>query len=374
MSDTPNRELDRRIRDLVADAVADAPEPPDASTFTQMSGRTNGRRGARWGLFTAIGATAAAAAVIAFVVIPGLGDEAIREIEPVDRPPVTAAPDRSGEPEPTSPPITAPAPTDPATTTPDITAPDETTATTVPATSAPPLAQSVTVPVRYSDAPPLFTPVPFAAVERPSTVDGDVQFAVGDGIIVLIGDDAIMNVLDIATGATTQRQLAVAISQPVFGPDNLLYGLSFTPPTGESQVVPDAAIVAQAIDEDAIEIVGSVDVSPLAYLELPRGTLVAGPDGIYDVDRSQGKVMDYVGSGTVDLPAPALIDRERTEGTVVRSGDGSAEWILSVEQHPNAANPFVGDRPAAPGPNGATRVVRYIGPRLETEQIGRAHV
>ena len=220
----------------------------------------------------------------------------------------------------------------------------------------------------YRDPPPLYVPVPFATVERPSSVDGRYEVAVGDGIIVVTGDDTNITVLDIATGATTRRQMAVAVEQPLFGPGNVIYGLSFRPPTGESQM-PDAAIVAQSIDDDPIEIVGSVSVSVNTYLELPQGTFVAGPYGIYDVDRVRGKVMDYVGSGITDVPLPALIDRQPSEGTVVRSGDGSAEWVLAVEQHPNAAIPFDGDRPAAPGPNGTTRVIRYIGPRLETEPV-----
>ena len=251
--------------------------------------------------------------------------------------------------------------------------PPPTSATTVPGTTAPgtstsPPAVSVSVPVSYRDPPPLYVPVPFATVERPSSVDGRYEVAVGDGIIVVTGDDTNITVLDIATGATTRRQMAVAVEQPLFGPGNVIYGLSFRPPTGESQM-PDAAIVAQSIDDDPIEIVGSVSVSVITYLELPQGTFVAGPYGIYDVDRVRGKVMDYVGSGITDVPLPALIDRQPSEGTVVRSGDGSAEWFLAVEQHPNAAIPFDGDRPAAPGPNGTTRVIRYIGPRLETEPV-----
>lgn len=252
-----------------------------------------------------------------------------------------------------------PAPSTSATTVPD---------TTAPATSTSPPAVSVSVAMSYRDPPPLYTPVPFAAVERPSSVDGRYEVAVGDGIIVITGDGTDITVLDIATGATTRRQLAVAVTQPVFGPGNVLYGLSFTPPTGESQTS-DAAIVAQSINEDPIAIVDSVRVPAIRYLELPVGTFVAGPDGIYDVVRTSDKVMDYVGSGLADLPLPAFIERPLSGGTIVRSGDGSAEWILSVEQHPNAANSFVGDRPATPGPNGTTRVLRYIGPRLETEPV-----
>lgn len=139
MSDTPDRELDRRIRDLVADAVADAPEPPDGSTFAQVSARTNGR--APWGLFTAIGAAAAAAVVMVFVVIPGLGDEAIREMDPADRPTVTTEAVR--DPEPTSPPVTAPAPTDPGTTTPDLTAPEDREPTSPPITDTPIVAEPI---------------------------------------------------------------------------------------------------------------------------------------------------------------------------------------------------------------------------------------
>ena len=251
-----------------------------------------------------------------------------------------------------------PAPPTSATTVPD---------TTAPAASTSPPAVSVSVAVSYRDPPPLYTPVSFAAVERPSSVDGRYEVAIGDGIIVITGDGTDITVLDIATGATTRRQLAVAVTQPVFGPGNVLYGLSFTPPTGESQTS-DAAIVAQSINEDPIAIVDSVRVPAIRYLELPVGTFVAGPDGIYDVVRTSDKVMDYAGSGLADLPLPAFIERPLSGGTIVRPGDGSAEWILSV-QHPNAANSFVGDRPATPGPNGTTRVLRYIGPRLETEPV-----
>lgn len=107
MSGPSDRDLDRRIRDLVADAGADAPAPPDLTAFTQMRGEANGHRHARWGLFAAIGA-AAAAAVIGIVVIPGLGDEAIREIGPADRPPVVTDPDLADEPEPATPPTMTP--------------------------------------------------------------------------------------------------------------------------------------------------------------------------------------------------------------------------------------------------------------------------
>ncbi|TFH15623.1 MAG: hypothetical protein E4H05_08010 [Acidimicrobiales bacterium] len=303
------------------------------------------------------------AAALVVVLIGGLlviggGDAAIDPVDPVSSASTPTQPSTIPE-------------TEPSTIAEQPIPPPATSATTVPGTTAPgtstsPPAVSVSVPVSYRDPPPLYVPVPFATVERPSSVDGGYEVAVGDGIIVVTGNDTDITVLDIATGVTTRRQLAVAVGQPVFGPDNVLYGLSFTPPTGESQM-PDAAIVAQPIGNDPIEIVDSVSVSANTYLELPLGTFVAGPDGIYDVDRARGKVMDYVGSAITNLPLPALIDRPPTEGTVVRSGDGSAEWVLPVEQHPNAANPFVGDRPAAPGPNGTTVVLRYIGPRLETE-------
>jgi len=305
------------------------------------------------------------AAALVVVLIGGLlligrGDAATEQLDPVSSASTPTQPSTIPETAPSSiaeQPIQPPATT--ATSVPD---------TTTPATSTSPPAVSVSVPVSYRDPPPLYSPVPFATVDRPSSADSGYEIAVGDGIIVVTGNDTDITVLDTTTGATTRRQLAVAVGQPVFGPDNVLYGLSFTPPTGESQM-PDAAIVAQPIDSDPIEIVVSVSVSANTYLELPLGTFVAGPDGIYDVDRARGKVMDYVGSAITDLPLPALIDRPPTDGTVVRSGDGSAEWVLTVEQHPNAASPFAGDRPAAPGPNDTTRVLRYIGPRLETEPV-----
>lgn len=150
--------------------------------------------------------------------------------------------------------------------------------TTAPATAPSPPTDSVSVPVSYLNPPPLYSPVPFATVDRPPPAGTGYEIAVGDGIIVVTGNDADIIVLDTTTGTTTRRQLAVAVSQPVFGPDNVLYGLTFTPPTGESQI-PDAAIVAQPIDNDPIEIVDSVSVSANTYLELPHGTFVAVPTG-----------------------------------------------------------------------------------------------
>ena len=305
-------------------------------------------------------AAALVVVLIGGLLVIGRGDSAIDPVDPVSSASTPTPPSTVAQTAPSSiaeQPIQPPATT--ATTLPD---------TTTPETSPSPPTVSVSLPVSYRNLPPLYSPVPFATVDRPAPAAGGYEFAVGDGIIVVTGNDTDITVLDTTTGATTRRQLAVAVSQPVFGPDNILYGLSFTPPTGESQM-PDAAIVAQPIDTDPIAVVDSVSVSANTYLELPLGTFVAGPDGIYDVDRAPGKVMDYVGSAITDLPLPALIDREPTEGTVVRSGDGSAEWVLTVEQHPDAASPYVGDRPAAPGPDDTTRVLRYIGPRLETEPV-----
>jgi hypothetical protein len=239
-----------------------------------------------------------------------------------------------------------------------------------PDTTATPDVESVTVPVSYLDPPPLYSPVPFATIERPASADEGFQFAVGDGIIVVTGDDTNVHVLDTVTGTTTRRQLAVRVALPVFGPGNVLYGVSYTPPSSDAvSQMPDAAIVAQPIRDEPIEVVDSTSVDANTYLEPPLGTLVAGPDGIYDVERARGRVTDYVGSETFDVPVPPLIDREPTDGTIVRSGDQTAQWTLNVDQHPNAAVPFVGERPAAPGPNGTTRVVRYIGPRLEAEPV-----
>lgn len=344
---------DARLRaEAAIDVDADLAATLQRSTL--LHGEERSAEGPRRTYLVLSVAAALVVVLIGGLLVIGGGDTAVDPVGPVSSTPTpTPTPPSTIAEQPIPPPATS------ATTVPD---------TTAPATSPSPPAVSVSVPVSYRDPPPLYSPVPFATVDRPSPVDGGYEVAVGDGIIVVTGNGTDITVLDTATGTTTRRQLAVAVSQPVFGPDNVLYGLSFTPPTGESQM-PDAAIVAQPIDNDPIEVVDSVSVNANTYLELPLGTLVAGPDGIYDVDRTRGKVMDYVGSAIADVPLPALIDRPPTEGTVVRSGDRSAEWVLTVEQHPNAASPFVGDRPASPGPNDTTRVLRYIGPRLETEPV-----
>ncbi len=227
--------------------------------------------------------------------------------------------------------------------------------------------QPVAVPVSYLDPPETYEPDVFATIGVDDTVEGSVGFAVGDGIVAITGPGPRVTVLDVATGSTSTQSLSVEINYPVLGPGGVLYGLSFTPSTDPRQAEPDAAIVAQSLDTDPSTVVNSVVVSANTYVEVPMGTFVAGPDGVYDLHRARGKVMDYVDAAALGAAMPMLALEDPQGRPVVRTIDGSVEWIIAVEADPNAAGQFVGPTPPAPGPDGTTRVIRYIGPQLETE-------
>ncbi len=118
-SDT-DRELDAAIARLVSDAGSDAPGAPEVSSFTvtELSGQRRDPRG-RWVALAAIGMTAAAVAVLAFVVFD---DDETGTLRPAGTAP-TPTPSVSP---------TAPAPTNPADTIESTTA---TVATAMPPTS-----------------------------------------------------------------------------------------------------------------------------------------------------------------------------------------------------------------------------------------------
>jgi hypothetical protein len=256
----------------------------------------------------------------------------------------------------------------PESTLPDDTAPTSSTPGAIDANVVLP-PQPVVVPVSYLDPPETYEPDVFASIGNAATADGVMGFAVGDGIVAVTGPGPVVEVLDVATGSTTTRSLAVEILNPVFGPGNVLYGLSFTQSTDPQQAEPDAAIVAQPLETDLIAVVDSVVVSASTYTEVPSGTFVAGLDGIYDLDRARGKVMNFVDAGRITTALPTMALPDQRDLPIVRAIDGSGEWIIPVDEDPAAADPFGRPTPPAPGPNGTTRVARFIGPRAETEPV-----
>lgn len=228
--------------------------------------------------------------------------------------------------------------------------------------------QPVVLPVSHIDPPPTYEPMPFATIEITGAID-ETEFAVGDGVLVAVESGDQVTEYDIATATTTKRVLAEQIGLPVMGPGNVLYGVSFTPPADPSRSqMPTAALVAQPLAADPIVVSGSVPASVNDYGEARSGTLVAGPDGIYDVARRRAAVMDYI-----DGPDPAWADASVAvvldPDQVVRTLDGSAQWTIPVVADPSAASPYDGDPLPAAGPDGSIRISRFIGPRLETEPV-----
>jgi hypothetical protein len=228
--------------------------------------------------------------------------------------------------------------------------------------------QPVVVPVSYVDPPELYEPEPFASIAVSATTDEYGGFAVGDGIVVITERGPVITVVDVNTGSATSQALAVEVTSPVLGPGNVLYGLSIPTITDPQQQVPQFSLIAQSLDTDPSIILDAVSVGTVSYMEIPAGTFVAGPDGIYDVERARGKVMDFVGT-TDTTTSSTVIALENEPDPIVRTINGAAEWAIPVEADPNAASLYSGPTPPAPGPNGTTRVVRHIGPRLETEPV-----
>lgn len=306
----------------------------------------------------ALGAVAAALIVtlVGVLVIVGRDDSEVVPNDTIAPPDSAIVPVTTVVPQTTNPPSTTP-------TVPPSTNPLNAPAAT--ANSLPP--QPVLLPVSYLDPPATFEPTPFASIAVDPTVGTGAEFAVGDGIVVIWGGGTTITTVDVATGSTTNRELVVPVSQPVIGPGNVLYGLAFEPPSEPPSQMPTASIVAQSLGSDPSGVLGAVPVDTNTYLELPRGAFAAGPDGVYDLDRTQSKVMDFVDVGATWPSVPLATHRE--PDPTVRMMDGSAAWTLAVTQDPNAASPFLGDSPPFPGPDGSIRVARFIGPRLETEPV-----
>ncbi len=92
MTNTPDSDFDRWIHGLVSDAVSDAPAAPPAPSLgaTTALAPTEGPR--RWHTPALAGAVAAAA-IVAIVTIPRVGDDTLDDVGPMATTPPASAPD-----------------------------------------------------------------------------------------------------------------------------------------------------------------------------------------------------------------------------------------------------------------------------------------
>jgi hypothetical protein len=251
-------------------------------------------------------------------------------------------------------PSTVPEPTPEPTTT---AAPTTTASPTTSPTTSPPVATGLSV--SYRNPPPVLEPDVFATINLPDDNFFD-YFAVTESGGAVTIDHATGEAVVIDLDGSTRR-VPLETTSPAFaaGPGDVLYTFQSGPGPG------DLSIVAVALSgERAGEVVASSPLDPALYTELPTGAFGHGPTGILDRSRQVGEqVIGYVGpnGGSITWPdAPPLFvvdDRE-----TVRPADGSMEWPLEVERHPDAPTPLEGPSPPAPTTDGAAVYWTGIGP------------
>ncbi len=286
------------------------------------------RQGRRWVI------VASAAAVVATLVVVGIVVSRDRTTPVVDLP--TVAPSTTESPSPTTTGTTTP------------------TTTTVGATAS-------GLSVSYLDPPPVFEPVPFAAVDLsgcPPTGCFGWDVAVMDGAVV-VTDDGVQQafVVDPITGAVRTQPIDADLFSTVAGPGNVLYGLVQGPG------IQDFAMEAVALDGPrAGEVVAAAPVGIVAYVELPAFPFGHGPSGVVDRVRNPGaEMIGYVDENGVSITLDEATPFYRREGDTVTE-TGGATWPLEIVRHPDAADTVNGEPAVAPTIDGAAVVQTWIGP------------
>ena len=238
-------------------------------------------------------------------------------------------------------------------------------------TSAAPPAPGEPIAVSYADLPPALNLVPYAVVDVPVDADGEFgtnvpQAAVlADGGVILIDERVPTAYVVGRDGSASTVALDVVPKFLVATPGPVVYGLE--PSEGGA-----LEFVAISLTGDtAGQVVARQSVAdPSLYLELPIGTFGSTADGVVDRVREPGAVM----IGHVDAAGnPVSVDAGplwtiNDDGVV---SDGSQQWALAIERHPNSAPQFAGESPPAPTVNGAGVVWTYLGPPIEGDEFSQ---
>ena len=223
--------------------------------------------------------------------------------------------------------------------------------------------------VSYADLPPALNLVPYATVEVPV----DTEFEVGtivpqaavlaDGAVILVDERQPIAYVVARDGSASSVTLDVTPKLLVATPGPVVYGLE-APAGGALEFV-----AVSLAGPTAGQVVARQPVAdPSLYLELPTGTFGSTPDGIVDRVRQPGAVMiDHVDvSG-----APATVDAgplwQIDENNVVT--DGSRQWPLAIERHPEWQPQFAGESPPAPTSDGVGVYWTYVGPPIEGDEF-----
>ena len=238
-------------------------------------------------------------------------------------------------------------------------------------TGAAPLsaAPGTAIAVSYADLPPALDLVPYAVVDVPVDTELEVgtnvpQAAVlADGGVILVEESSPTAYLVGRDGSASSVALDVTPKFIVATPGPIVYGLDASP-DGALQFVAVSLTGANAGQVVARQPVAD----PALYLELPIGTFGSTAAGVVDRVRQPGAVMighvDMAGNPvTVDAAALWTIDGDNVVS------DGSRQWSLAIERHPDAMAPFAGESPPAPTSAGAGVYWTYLGPPIEGDEF-----
>ena len=369
------------IEGALADLHRRAELEPDDSAPPNSSPALRGRRTA-WILAAAAAVVLAVTGVV--VLTGGERDDTI--VTDTIAPVPSTDPDDPG-PTPTTVDVPDPsiAPSTPTTAAPTTAAPTASSTDVVSTTVLPVGPQ--TIAVDAGDPPPLVEPAPFGVIGA-TPDDLRLGWALGpDAAHVVIGDQLVVVPLD--GGDQVVVELPEQMSQPVIGPEGILYAFGEVVPPEPGEPLPGPLplhAVAIEVSPDGLTgrgtIVATELLDTIAWLELPDGAIGLGPDGIVGRSRqvgetligyvdAQGSALDPTSIVWPDGP-PSVVRTEETTSmpdvSVERIGvDDGPSWILDVTRSSDAGSSFVGPSPAAPIGTGRVVAHRRIGSAIDPE-------
>jgi Putative peptidoglycan binding domain len=237
--------------------------------------------------------------------------------------------------------------------------------------AAAPAPPGAPITISYADLPPALNLVPYAVVDVP--VDTELEVGTNVPEVAVLADDGAILVDEGGSnaflvgrdGSVSSVALDVLPRFIVATPGPVVYGLAEAGGGGIESVAISlmGANAGQVIARQPV-------VDPSRYLELPLGAFGNTAAGVVDRVRQPGAVMvghvDVTGSPAT-VPAGPLWT---INGDNVVS-NGSRQWTLAVERHPEWTPQFAGESPPAPTSNGGGVYWTYVGAPIEGNEFSQ---
>lgn len=245
-----------------------------------------------------------------------------------------------------------------------------TEATTPTTTVAPGGGSAVGGAVSYLNPPPTLSMRSLGRMEYGPPGDGEPSFgvAIGDlgvvaiqpwpGLVTVFGFDGSRREVEI------ERRLENGLFETVYGPGDVLYGLSTVGSSGTQDIV-----AIPLTGDRAGEVVASVPLDAnYRYFELPAAPLGHGPEGVIDRVRDvNGTLIGYVDEdgasvGWSAARPPLLSGSSELDGEPFTvSDDAGTSWQLEIQTAPERRGIYNGPSPAAPSSNGLAVYWTHLG-------------